>query len=311
MFYILINFLFFSIVSSHGDMNGDRMHHALYMHNNLRANNTVVPAANMIELTWNNFLQQEAANLAETCVFAHSTNGYGQNLYRTSRLDVDDAIHNGIQAFIDEIDAYRDQILNAPVDRIGVGIYDHASQILWAKTSELGCSYNQCQFGIYLVCNYLEAGNFLGRPWFEGGQPCSNCPDSHPFCNGNLCSAVEPIIITLPPPTVAPTLAPTVAPTVAPTLEPTVPLTIVPSPSLPICTLPPAPMTKIVYIPIEIPRDHNTNIQDIISQFVCPNNSTIQIDDIVVPSSFRSNSANKKNIINILLLVLLPLILYI
>jgi hypothetical protein len=47
--------------------------------------------------------------------------------------------------------------------------------------------------GTYLVCNYNKMTNFNGADHCTLGEACSNCPDSHPYCDSNigLCSAFD------------------------------------------------------------------------------------------------------------------------
>ena len=67
----------------------------------------------------------------------------------------------------------------------------HYTQMVWAKTSKIGCGSISWQEGRFikqfLVCNYGPSGNFLRAPMYEIGQACSRCP-SGTSCSNGLCS---------------------------------------------------------------------------------------------------------------------------
>ena len=53
-------------------------------------------------------------------------------------------------------------------------------QLIWHRTNRIGCAHHFCPNlgGDYMVCNYLEFGNFpsSGHPAYEvEGAPCSAC----------------------------------------------------------------------------------------------------------------------------------------
>ena len=50
--------------------------------------------------------------------------------------------------------------------------YGHYTQLIWGKTSKIGCSMNVHNKGeswdrLYMVCNYGPTGNFNGQPVYE------------------------------------------------------------------------------------------------------------------------------------------------
>merc|ERR1711920_761575 len=113
-------------------------------HNQYRRS-TKFPANAMRELKWDNYLAQEAENLARTCVFAHRTNGYGQNLYASSESyrNIGSSYAPVFQdAWADERHADHARIGNIAVGRqVGVGVYDHYSAMVWDSTTKVGCAY--------------------------------------------------------------------------------------------------------------------------------------------------------------------------
>ena len=42
-------------------------------------------------------------------------------------------------------------------------ICGHYTQVVARRSTSIGCGVQQCEFGRYLVCNYLPAGNLRGR----------------------------------------------------------------------------------------------------------------------------------------------------
>ncbi|CAG9855768.1 unnamed protein product [Phyllotreta striolata] len=75
----------------------------------------------------------------------------------------------------------------------------HFTQMIWAKTTHIGCamakSFNQQENveEYYLTCNYAPQGNMIGKTVYERGTGCSKCPKSRK-CNlkyPGLCGDVH------------------------------------------------------------------------------------------------------------------------
>lgn len=194
MKFIIFFIYFFNYVF--GDMTNNIRNIMLDLHNDIRNYKTIVPATNMIKLAWDNTLEREAFLLANSCIFEHNNNiSYGQNIYKINNLDLTFAINNSIDSWYNEINDFSLQIINNLTlsNKVGIGIYNHVSQLLWALTSLVGCSYNFCNFGIFIVCNYLNPGNEINQEWFISGKPCSLCNFNYPYCNNNLCTTINKI----------------------------------------------------------------------------------------------------------------------
>lgn len=64
----------------------------------------------------------------------------------------------------------------------------HYTQLIWADSSEIGCalSYYTSDAGgrkwhhILFACNYGPGGNYIGRPVYKIGKPCSKCTKGKP-----------------------------------------------------------------------------------------------------------------------------------
>jgi len=77
------------------------------------------------------------------------------------------------------------------------GICARYTQIVWAKSRQVGCAYHICNrvgnSGLrnvkFLVCNYQPAGNVYGEKPFKKGPPCSECGGGAGWCKDRLCNS--------------------------------------------------------------------------------------------------------------------------
>ena len=66
----------------------------------------------------------------------------------------------------------------------------HYTQMVWARTTRLGCGYSFQNSRHILACNYAPAGNMLNAQIYTAvGQACSRCPPGMTKCDDGLCSA--------------------------------------------------------------------------------------------------------------------------
>lgn len=163
----------------------------LKRHNTYRSQNSVVPASNMQELTWDQNLANTAYRQARTCKWGHpSGTSYGQNIYK-GRRKPNEAVAGAMRGWCTNEIGRHSRTMKSEYARGMTNIasrqpYDHVSQVLWATTRKVGCGYATCQGQIYLVCNYFPPGNYRGRPWFLAGKQCSRC-DRGQTCVNGLC----------------------------------------------------------------------------------------------------------------------------
>lgn len=79
--------------------------------------------------------------------------------------------------------------------------YGHYSQVVWDNLEYIGCGHsitpyydNTTKTRYLLICNYYPAGNFIGRPIYKRGEPCSECKKKyHLDCNdkyNGLCGEI-------------------------------------------------------------------------------------------------------------------------
>ncbi|XP_078603774.1 uncharacterized protein LOC144877632 isoform X2 [Branchiostoma floridae x Branchiostoma japonicum] len=161
-------------------------------HNFLRRNAPPSPA-NMLPLVWNEELADQAHEWALNCTIEHgyperpnTTYGtaVGQNIWLSSLAHIN--LTEVIQSWYDEIDFYNweQTKCNPPPN----GMCTHYTQVVWASTTDVGCSYYHCPNGhAVVVCNYGPRGNLANtRPYLEG-PPCSQCPNKEGWCDEGLC----------------------------------------------------------------------------------------------------------------------------
>lgn len=164
-------------------------------------------AANMMELVWSEELARGAQLWANQCQFSHDHvanckyNWIGQNLYQSGSFGMTASTAGA--SWKEAVDAWYSEVslFNGQTDSFGFSASTgHFTQIVWAKTSEVGCGYvahsnpNMGGNAKYYVCNYGEGGNFAGNPLFITGPPCSKCP-SGTTCKDGLCSKAAPAIL--------------------------------------------------------------------------------------------------------------------
>lgn len=189
-------------------------------HNQLRAlhNKTHQPctAADMEAMVWDDTLAAEAQGWADGCVGDHADGAgskFGENIFvqfPDTKYSVKD-LTGGVQGWYDEIvdtvwDIKDRKVTSKPLDQCKERSGDtcnvgHYFQVIWAKSSKIGCGVSSCSSGfmvsgsdygsgVLMVCRYqtpasLGAGQTNSLPYIYG-QPCAACPDS---CSNGLCTA--------------------------------------------------------------------------------------------------------------------------
>jgi uncharacterized protein YkwD len=123
----------------------------------------VVPAADpaLPDLVWDEELAGVAQAWADACVFEHSTNEFGENLYAGT----------GTPSIQDAVTAWAGEVADYDYDSNGCsGVCGHYTQIVWRDTARVGCAFADCETlvgagfgGRYWVCNYDPPGNFVGE----------------------------------------------------------------------------------------------------------------------------------------------------
>lgn len=154
---------------------------------------------NLFKLKWDDGLADLAQAWADQCTFGHGftnrcdKNGdCGQNIYygMTFSSDSPAPVFDGttvVELWYNEKSHYTYGAGCQPGEVCG-----HYTQVVWAKTSKVGCAYTQCPKAhvlndagekvvwwsyptIIVVCNYDPPGNWIGENPFEQGTPCTDC----------------------------------------------------------------------------------------------------------------------------------------
>ena len=144
----------------------------------LNAHNSERKLVGTTNLTWDNSLEEFAANWASTLAYRDNglshrpNNRYGENCYWTGAREIQP--EEVILAFNEEKHDYQ----YGPVtgsNNIGTG---HYTQVVWYRTTRVGCAAVTAPSGIFVVCNYDPPGNLIGdypyRNSFEISNPTPN-----------------------------------------------------------------------------------------------------------------------------------------
>ncbi|KAH7960949.1 hypothetical protein HPB49_025274 [Dermacentor silvarum] len=207
----------------------------LWVHNHYRSHIALgqlanfPPAANMLQLRWDDTLAEVAEARGRRCVGSAGvmfTDYYeqrwtadfplvGQNVLTQRSNQATPAV-----TWEHVVRDWFDQNTNYPVNQVGSHDWargtDAFTQIAWARTYAIGCSYTRNEVPalapeskVFLyVCNYGPQGGEVGEPLYQAGPPCSLCPEdtacdsSAGLCvlQGDKPGADRPPITTSAPP---------------------------------------------------------------------------------------------------------------
>ncbi|XP_043218300.1 uncharacterized protein LOC122379833 [Amphibalanus amphitrite] len=156
-----------------------------------------LPAANMLQLEWDDELARVAQRLADQCVYRHDCKecraldrfDVGQNLAVTHGADKGKQPNwkATIGQWFDEVRAFNHSNIKPFKFSHDFG---HFTQMVWATTQMIGCGYSMYfaggQWNKLYVCNYGPMGNVLFDEVYEAGPSCSRCPA------GTQCSTHYP-----------------------------------------------------------------------------------------------------------------------
>ncbi|XP_053500090.1 peptidase inhibitor 16-like [Ictalurus furcatus] len=151
-------------------------------------------AADMLHMTWDDGLGSVAQSYADKCIWEHNDEvkyKLGENLFLTEGPL---SINKSMAEWFHERKNY-DYGTNTCVS----GMCGHYTQIVWAKSSTIGCASHFCETvqntnfesATILVCNYYPQGNVGVEQPYEVGEPCSKCPLEMNECVKNTCAQIE------------------------------------------------------------------------------------------------------------------------
>ncbi|CAG9795124.1 unnamed protein product [Diatraea saccharalis] len=162
------------------------------------------PAANMMEMVWDDELAATAQNWANQCTPAHDRAAQrdvgrfpvGQNLAATWTTRPPSGPSDSQPDFMKQINAWFDEVKIYGFKPINGGHgTGHYSQLVWGETSQVGCGYTfyydpSRGYTKLYVCNYGPGGNVIGSNPYEKGYPsCSSYGLSESRKYSGLCSA--------------------------------------------------------------------------------------------------------------------------
>lgn len=125
----------------------------------LAAHNRVRADVNVAALRWSDELAAVAQAWADTlarrnCSLEHSSGAYGENLFAAS------AGGSGPDAVASWAEEKQDYDHGRSRCR---GVCGHYTQVVWARSTHVGCASATCGSAIVWVCNYDPPGNFIGE----------------------------------------------------------------------------------------------------------------------------------------------------
>ncbi|XP_017573417.2 peptidase inhibitor 16 [Pygocentrus nattereri] len=176
-----------------GHLTNEQKDRIVELHNQYRSM-VEPPAANMINMTWDDTPTVMAEGYVAKCIWNHNPDVQdvmGENLFiSTGPFDIDKAMSDWFQEYKNY-----DYETNTCAENEMCG---HYTQIVWAKTTKVGCAAHICetveglhfQNATMLVCNYVPPGNVVGRKPYEAGKPCSKCPEEM-VCVQDMCANLD------------------------------------------------------------------------------------------------------------------------
>ncbi|XP_072388000.1 venom allergen 5 2-like [Diabrotica undecimpunctata] len=146
------------------------------------------PAANMMEMKWDDELASRAQKWAESCYSEdHDRNRdvsrfpVGQNIATTWTTKPPSNYYDTDPDFADAITKWFNEFKVFNFGAIGRGRTGHYTQMIWAETNLIGCGYAfyydpSKGYTKNYICNYGPGGNVLGQPPYAKGYP--NCNEN-------------------------------------------------------------------------------------------------------------------------------------
>ncbi|XP_060018728.1 peptidase inhibitor 16 isoform X3 [Lagenorhynchus albirostris] len=176
-----------------GALSDDEKHVMVELHNLYRSQ-VSPPAANMLQMRWDEELAAFAKAYAQQCVWGHNKERgrRGENLFAITDEGLD--VPLAMEEWHHEREHYN---LSAATCATGQ-MCGHYTQVVWAKTERIGCGAHFCEKlqGVeetdihLLVCNYEPPGNVKGQRPYQEGTPCSQCPLGY-HCENSLCEPIR------------------------------------------------------------------------------------------------------------------------
>uniref|UniRef100_A0A7E4WD66 SCP domain-containing protein n=1 Tax=Panagrellus redivivus TaxID=6233 RepID=A0A7E4WD66_PANRE len=189
--------------------------------------------SNIIELTYNCTLEQQAQTWADQCQFGYSPSsdrpGVGQTVYGllSSSENIGNAVASSIDALWKTLETYGNFTSNnTQLTDSNLAMW---AQLAWGTTASFGCAYKKCpntQYGYLhtIICNFYPGGVYSNINIYQPGLPCKvnsdctspgygQCDSSLGLCQvfgtGSTGTTVKASTSTTAPTTTTTTIAPT------------------------------------------------------------------------------------------------------
>ena len=161
-------------------------------------------ASNMRSMVWSDELAKIAQRWTDQCNFGHDANrrtkkhdSVGQNAWKgwstQNKPGAPNAkdLSKAVQGWYDEVKDFPPGNVGAFSKAGATGMIGHYTQVVWAKSYEVGCGYIHYPDGSWnaemFICNYGPGGNWLGAPVYDVGVPGSECPSGTSKDELGLC----------------------------------------------------------------------------------------------------------------------------
>lgn len=174
--------------------------------------------ANQLDIVWDNELARRAQQWANQCIYAHGliTSCDGKFIGQSGHISGPYPKRYGTPNFESKVRAWAAERQNWDFEKNDCKpgtVCGHWTQLVWARTTKVGCGYANCEIGydyqgemVYnrtqmTFCDYSPPGNGVDETPFVKGDSCSAChiltrklPDGPGYkCNNqSLCVPCSP-----------------------------------------------------------------------------------------------------------------------
>ena len=162
--------------------------------NKLRSQELAIPARGMYYVSWADKWAEDVKEGLETCLHGSRNDPFLSFVDIVADPTGTDSLEDFLQrAFYTWGQIERD-ILFLPLSNdilpgvgVGVGVYSNYSQLVWAKSREVGCAIAICGETRNIRCGFDVKGNTPDEAWYSYGRSGSNCPSNSVPLSAGLC----------------------------------------------------------------------------------------------------------------------------
>nr|CDS28008.1 peptidase inhibitor 16 [Hymenolepis microstoma] len=169
-------------------------------HNDIRS--SVTPeAADMLKMSYDSKLEEEAQKLMESCDF-NEEKAKDKNINFVSEQKADTTWAYVIKNWGAEKYDYDSNACSTTQTKADSESCKHYIQVVWAKAMKVGCAKKECtkasgsppsktEKTVLMLCLYDQGSQGkVEKPYTKGeGGSCKQCPPEYPVCENKLCIA--------------------------------------------------------------------------------------------------------------------------